>query len=112
MIFIKSFMKKGDIVLVLFPFTNLVSSKLRPALVLGKVNNGKDYIVCGITSVKNGEFITVGNNDLSSGELPKLSYIKFEKVVTLDKKIFKGVVAALKPSKYKQVANKVCKIIQ
>jgi mRNA interferase MazF len=105
-------MKKGDIVLVLFPFTNLVASKLRPALVLGKVNKGKDYIVCGITSIKNGEFISIGKVDLSSGDLPKISYIKYEKVVTLDKRIFKGVVATLKTEKYKQVASKICTIIR
>ncbi len=104
-------MKKGDIVLVLFPFTNLLASKLRPALVLAKVNKGRDYIVCGITSVKDGEFITVANSDLKAGSLPKKSYIKYEKIVTLDKTIFKGVVAKLKEDKLNSVIKEVHSVL-
>jgi mRNA interferase MazF len=40
---------QGDIVLVNFPFTDLSESKLRPALIVGRVN-GDDLILAFITS--------------------------------------------------------------
>jgi hypothetical protein len=41
-------MKKGDIVLIPFPFTNFKGNKLRPALIL--VNSETDITVCFITT--------------------------------------------------------------
>lgn len=40
---------KGDIIVLPFPFSNLSSSKRRPALVLADVE-GDDIILCQITS--------------------------------------------------------------
>lgn len=41
-------MAKGDIILIIFPFTNLSGSKLRPAVVLAE--NSDDVTVTFITS--------------------------------------------------------------
>ena len=41
-------MKKGDIVLIPFPFTDLTGNKNRPALVL--VESEEDITVCFITT--------------------------------------------------------------
>jgi mRNA interferase MazF len=40
---------RGDVVLVLFPFTDLSGQKRRPALVVGRVS-GDDLIVAFVTS--------------------------------------------------------------
>ena len=44
-------MNTGDIVLISFPFTDLVSSKVRPAVVIAETPDYDDIIVCLITSV-------------------------------------------------------------
>ena len=46
-------MKKGDIVLVRFPFTDMSSEKLRPALVLAPENQEKDVVLAFITTQLN-----------------------------------------------------------
>jgi len=45
---------KGDVVVVLFPFSDLSQNKRRPALVLAELE-GDDLILCQITSQKRGD---------------------------------------------------------
>ena len=44
--------KKGDIVIINFPFTDLTSTKKRPALIISNdvVNQTSDYLLVQITS--------------------------------------------------------------
>jgi len=45
-------MRTGDIVIVSFPYTGLVSFKARPAVVIKRIDdNYNDVIICLITSV-------------------------------------------------------------
>lgn len=62
---------KGDVVVIIFPFTDLSSSKRRPALVLADLP-GDDIILCQITSQHTGDKLTVPitNNDFINGSLP------------------------------------------
>lgn len=46
--------RRGDIVLTRFPFTDLTGSAVRPALVVSQGLIGGDVIVAGISSVVRG----------------------------------------------------------
>ncbi|RKY83711.1 type II toxin-antitoxin system PemK/MazF family toxin [candidate division KSB1 bacterium] len=79
--------KHGDIVLVRFPFTDLKSSKLRPALVIS--SRGEDLIVVGIFSRIPDEIkdtwvvISEEIQDFSKTGLKKTSITKTEKIATI-----------------------------
>lgn len=82
-------MKKGDIVLVPFPFTNLKGNKIRPALIL--CVGFYDATVCFISSIINWKEETdiILDPDKENG-LKKKSLIKTSKIVTIDKKLIIG----------------------
>jgi mRNA interferase MazF len=79
-------LRRGDIVLVLFPFTDLSGTKRRPALIVGRVESD-DLVLAFITSrlptslspsahsmdVANPEFRTTGLKVPSSVRLDKLA---------------------------------------
>jgi mRNA interferase MazF len=80
--------KRGDIVLVSFPFTDLTSAKRRPALVVSPdIFNGlnEDLILLAVTSQLNSfsYSISVLPGDCEEGALPKESMVKLTKVFTL-----------------------------
>lgn len=91
--------KFGTVVLVPFPFTDLTSSKLRPALIISsdKINkNADDITVCFISSKTKHQrygynFILkddVKNFNLSGLKVDSIFY--FNKIATLHKKLIVG----------------------
>ena len=82
-------MKKGNVVLIKFPFTDLTGSKLRPALVL--IESGDDVVVSFITSVLTERFI--GDVALVKNQqngLKKDSVLRLAKLATLSKSLIAG----------------------
>jgi mRNA interferase MazF len=77
--------QQGDIVLVHFPFTDLTSAKLRPALVVSSV--GEDLIIVGIFSRIPGAFkatwvlIDEKSSYFPGTGLKKTSLLKAEKLL-------------------------------
>jgi len=101
--------KQGDIVLVPLPFTNLVSMKKRPVLVLSRneYNNvADDLIVVAITSNSDEKLYTVPlkNENMADGTLKLDSYIRADKIYTLSQnlvvkrfgKVKKEIIEAVK----------------
>mgnify|MGYP003394266751 CR=1 FL=1 len=83
-------MRKGHIVLVPFPFTDLSGQKVRPALVLS-VSAGEDCIVAFISSTeKKRSVFTVPIKATSANGLKVNSVVKLDKLATLQKKIVLG----------------------
>ncbi len=94
--------KNWDIILVKFPFTNLTNFKLRPALIIWEYK--QDYIILAISSNKNnGINYEIDNNDLESGELLIKSYIKLNKITSIEKSIIFSKIATVE----KKFLNKV-----
>ena len=88
-------MKKGDIVLIPFPFTNLKGVKKRPAVILYK---GKtDIIVSFITTkLKWSEPIDVLIEPDDMNRLKKSSLIRTSKLATLEIELVIGRIGELK----------------
>ena len=65
---------KGDVVTILFPFTDLSGNKKRPAFVVADLR-GDDIIVCQITSKAKSDFyaLPLNTDDFISGSLPVIS---------------------------------------
>ena len=79
---------KGDVVVVLFPFSDLSRAKKRPALVLA-TPDGDDVILCQITSrlVSDRYAILIGEGNFLSGSLRQESNVRPTRIFTADKRI-------------------------
>jgi mRNA interferase MazF len=102
-------MKKGDIVLIPFPFTDLSGKKLRPALVLAV--SSADITVAFITTqtaFKEPTDIEI-QPDTNSG-IKKVSLIRPAKLATIDKTFAIGKIGSL-PSNLLSQVNSSLKII-
>lgn len=97
-----SFYSRGDIVLIPFPFTDLKSSKLRPAIVVSSanVNKTEDLILAQITSdIKNDNFsFEIKDADVTR-PLNGYSEIRCHKIFTGSKSIITKKISSLKPHK-------------
>ncbi len=87
-------MKKGDIVLLPFPFTDLSDSKYRPAVVL--VVSEHDVVVAFITSqIKWSSHHAVKIDASQVNGLKVDSYIRLNKLATLDSNLVAGRLGSL-----------------
>ena len=83
-------LKRGDIVLVPFPFTDLSLRKIRPAVIISPDPQGEDIILAAISSVPlktklmPTEFMFESTHpDFSKTGLKKSSVFKLNKLLTL-----------------------------
>ena len=104
-------MAKADIILIPFPFTNLIDTKIRPCLVL--IETDFDVTVSFITT-------QTGWNDKSSLQispsdgngLKKESLIRLNKLATIDKELIIGKIGNLNNDEITRVNLKLKEIFQ
>lgn len=91
---------KGDIIVVPFPFSDLSTSKRRPALVLVDLK-GDDLILCQITSKTiHDEFaINISLDEIENCTLHTESNIRPNKLFTADESIVLYKLGSLKKDK-------------
>lgn len=103
---------KGGVVVVPFPFSDLSSTKRRPALVLASLD-GDDVILCQITAAlpTNDKYaVAIKQNDFSSGSLTTDSYIRTDKIFTADSNIVLYQTAKINSTKMNEVIDKLCEL--
>lgn len=112
-------MQKGKIILTRFPFTDLSSSKRRPALVLIETEVSEpDTIVAFISSVipdmESGSDLILleTHSDFEVTGLTKSSVIKFDKLATLNKSIFTGEMGELSQGLFTEAQEKLIFALQ
>lgn len=100
---------KGEVVVVEFPYSNLKNTKRRPVLVL-KVPKGEDIIVLQITgsSYEKSVEIPIKNEDFKQGSLKKDSFVRIDKIASIERFLIKYKVGSLKPDKFNDLSEKVC----
>jgi mRNA interferase MazF len=94
--------KKGDIVLVPFPFTNLMGNKVRPALALCATD--LDITVAFITSKLNWKEeydVIIYPSTLNNFKLPSL--IRLSKLTTLEKDLIWGKIGSLNEKELRDI---------
>ncbi|MEA5138015.1 type II toxin-antitoxin system PemK/MazF family toxin [Arcicella rigui] len=104
---------KGEIVVLPFPFSDLSSSKRRPALVLANLQ-GDDIILCQITSknTKDNYAISLENKDLVSGSLALSSNIRPNRLFTADKSLILYTLGKISITKYREVTKSINDLIE
>jgi mRNA interferase MazF len=77
--------ERGDLLLIPFPFTDLSATKRRPVLALTDPDRYGDFIALPITSRPQAEDgLPITNANLVRGSLPAPSWIRTNRVVTLN----------------------------
>jgi mRNA interferase MazF len=103
---------KGDVVVLPFPFSNLSSSKRRPALVVA-VASSDDIILAQITSRNFNDCcsIELSDNDFVDGGLNITSNIRPNKLFTADVNIVAYKAGNIKLQKMKDVATAIVNLV-
>ena len=107
-------MKRGTIVLVPFLFTDLSTTKRRPAVIISKYNPLKEDVVVAFISSNirpkledTDLFINISDKDFKKTGLHKSSVIKADKLLTIGKKIISGELGFLSERLLSELNEKI-----
>ena len=104
-------MKKGDIVLIPFPFTELTGIKNRPALILAETEN--DITVAFITTqIKWEEKFDLKVVPTQDNGLKKTSIIRLSKLITLNKDLVLGRLGTLTMAELTKVNKNLIELLR
>jgi len=104
---------KGEVVVVPFPFSDLIQAKRRPALVITTLE-GDDVILCQITSktLSDKYSLSLEDCDFETGNLKQSSNIRPNRIFTADRHIILYRIGNLKIGKFSEVVDKAVEIIR
>ena len=99
---------KGDIIVINFPFSNLINAKKRPMVVLAQ--KGEDIIGCAVTSNLSSEGISI--ESFEEGSLPLKSKIKYWQIHTFLKDLAVKRIAKISKSTHKELIKKINELFE
>ena len=104
-------MKKGDIILLPFPFTDLSGNKTRPALVL--ISNPLDVTVAFITTQigwQEANDLVLSANSING--LKRNSLVRLSKLATIDSGLVLGKLGEVSKNELYQIDKNLIVILQ
>lgn len=110
--------KKGDIVLVPFPFTDLSTTKLRPAVVLWVDSTGDDITLCFISSqnltrLSPNEFVLDASDpEFSNTGLKVASKVRVTRIATLERRLITRRIGKLGVNQIQQLNSAMLQAFQ
>mgnify|MGYP001579398289 CR=1 FL=1 len=105
-------LKKFDIALVNFPFSDLTKTKKRPALVINSLE-GENSIFCQITTKRRGiqKYEVVLKKQDCTGDIRFDSFIYVDMVFTLHKSLVYKKIGEVSNSKVKEIINQKIRLV-
>jgi len=103
----------GDLLVVSFPFSNLIGVKRRPVLVL-KCPKGDDLIVLQITgsSYEKSVEVLIKEKDFLKGSLKRDSFVRIDKIASIEKSLIKYKIGSLNKNSFSNILNEVCSFLK
>ncbi|MGI0084097.1 MAG: type II toxin-antitoxin system PemK/MazF family toxin, partial [Nitrososphaerales archaeon] len=106
-----------DIVLLKFPFSDLKSSKIRPALVLSNDDYNsrfEDFVAVPLTTnLQLREYtILITSNELETGRLIAESKVKVDRIFSVSKKLVRIKIGRLKQETYARIKSMLLDLIE
>lgn len=104
----KNSFKAGDILIVRFPFSNLQSRKVRPALVVADQQD-EDILLVPISSAEQSasKHHRIADTHYLHRKLPIISSVKYTKLFTLHKSLIQGKYTELKVDIFDTIRQKI-----
>lgn len=105
---------KGDVVVLPFPFSDLTSSKRRPALVISQLAGDEDIILCMISKQQHDDTHSVPLllSDFANGGLDTDSFIRPKRLFTADSNLIIQKRGTISQNKLSEVTAKLIYIIK
>lgn len=99
----------GDVVVLEFPFSDLMSYKRRPSLIIN-IPKGEDIIICQMTaeSQEKSVEIPIRINDFINRGLKRDSYVRIDKITTIKRTRVKYKIGSLKQEKFNEILDAIC----
>jgi mRNA interferase MazF len=99
----------SEIVLLPFPFTDLSAHKKRPVLILKKSNFQGDFLALQITSQSGfANALQLTQDDFVLGLLPKTSYVRPDKLITLNESLVIQRIGCISESAFTRIKQAIC----
>jgi len=105
-------LRKFDIVLVDFPFSDLTKTKKRPALVINSLE-GENSVLCQITTKRRNiqKYEITLPKEACIGDIRFNSFIYADMIFTLHKNLIYKKIGAVDNSKIKEIINQKIKLV-
>jgi PemK-like, MazF-like toxin of type II toxin-antitoxin system len=106
-------LRAGTVVLVRFPFSDLSSSKLRPAVVLAS-SGGSDWVLCQVTSNPYGDAraVPITQASFSSGGLSRESFVRPGKLFTANESILVRQAGVLTAAAHRSIVEAIIQLLR